>query len=109
MLAEFVRVSQSSIHRYRAGQRVTPDQVAARLHFLALVTSDLAGSYSEIGVRRWFQRSRSALGGNAVTPGQQVFDQRITDPVDPDRSPDGHRSGRRRRVVVHDQAASRSA
>ncbi len=65
MLAGLVRVSQSSIHRYRAGQRVTPDQVAARLHFLALVASDLAGSYNEIGVRRWFQRSRSALGGRS--------------------------------------------
>ncbi|MCY4626684.1 MAG: DUF2384 domain-containing protein, partial [Acidobacteria bacterium] len=35
----------------------------ARLHFLALVAGDLAGAYNEIGVRRWFDRKRSALGG----------------------------------------------
>ena len=45
----------------------TPDDVAARLHFLALVISDLAGAYNEIGVRRWFHRERSLLDGK--TPG----------------------------------------
>jgi hypothetical protein len=37
--------------------------VAARLHFLALVVGDLAGSYNEVGIRRWFERPRSLLGG----------------------------------------------
>lgn len=64
-LAELVGVSQSSLHRYRAGLRPTPDRVAGRLHFLALVASDLAGSYNDFGVRRWFGRSRSALDGRS--------------------------------------------
>ena len=39
--------------------------IAARLHFLALVIGDLAGSYNDIGIRRWFGRKRSALDGRA--------------------------------------------
>lgn len=67
LLAELVGVSPSSLHRYRTGQRPTPGRVAARLHFLAVVTSDLNGSYNDFGVRRWFRRSRSALGGRSPT------------------------------------------
>ena len=62
-LAPLLGISVSSLRRYQAGTRVTPDEVAARLHFLALVISDLAGAYNEIGVRRWFQRDRSMLDG----------------------------------------------
>jgi hypothetical protein len=68
LLARLVGVSVSSARRYRNGERVTPDDVAARLHTVALVTADLAGSYNEFGIRRWFQRSRSALGG--VSPAE---------------------------------------
>ena len=39
--------------------------IAARLHFLALLVGDLAGSYNDIGVRRWFQRQRTRLDGRA--------------------------------------------
>ncbi|HEX9727365.1 MAG TPA: hypothetical protein VGA37_02530 [Gemmatimonadales bacterium] len=60
-LAEFLHISPSSLRRYGAGARTTPDEVAARLHHLALVIGNLAGTYNEIGVRRWFGRKRSQL------------------------------------------------
>ena len=64
-LASLINVSVSSLKRYMSGERETPDGVAARLHFLALVVGDLAGSYNHIGVRRWFQRKRALLDGRA--------------------------------------------
>jgi len=64
-LASLVGVSVSSLKRYQSGERATPDSVAARLHFLALVVSDLAGSYNDIGVRRWFHRKRALLDRRA--------------------------------------------
>ncbi len=64
-LASLLDVSISSLKRYQSGERATPDGVAARLHFLALVVSDLAGSYNDIGIRRWFHRKRSLLDGRA--------------------------------------------
>ncbi len=64
-LAVLVGTSVSSLHRYRNGERATPDPVAARLHTVALITADLAGSYNDFGIRRWFQRTRAALGGTA--------------------------------------------
>src|SRR5262245_607891 len=64
-LAALINVSLSSLKRYQSGERDTPDEVAARLHFLALVVGDLAGSYNVIGIRRWFQRKRELLGGRA--------------------------------------------
>jgi len=60
-LAPLLNVSVSSLKRYQAGERTTPDDVAARLHFVALVVGDLAGSYNDIGIRRWFTRKRSLL------------------------------------------------
>jgi hypothetical protein len=62
-LAALVGVSLASARRYLAGERATPDDVAARLHFVALVVGDLAGTYDERGIRRWFERPRTALGG----------------------------------------------
>jgi hypothetical protein len=64
-LASLLNVSLSSLKRYQAGERTTPDAIAARLHFLALLVGDLAGSYNDIGVRRWFQRKRTRLDGRA--------------------------------------------
>jgi hypothetical protein len=64
-LAVLLQVSVSSLKRYQSGERETPDAVAARLHFLALVVGDLAGSYNETGIRRWFQRKRSLLDGRS--------------------------------------------
>lgn len=64
VLSRLLGISLSSARRYLSGARKTPDVIAARLHFLALVAGDLAGAYNEIGVRRWFDRRRSALGGH---------------------------------------------
>lgn len=65
LLANLLQISPASVRRYRSSARATPDDVAARLHFLANVAGDLAGTYNEIGVRRWFQRHRTALDGKA--------------------------------------------
>jgi hypothetical protein len=62
-LAALLQVSVSSLKRYQSGDRATPDTIAARLHFLALLVGDLAGSYNEIGIRRWFHRKRTQLDG----------------------------------------------
>jgi hypothetical protein len=64
-LAALLDVSLSSLKRYQSGERDTPDPIAARLHFLALVVGDLAGSYNETGIRRWFERKRTQLDGRA--------------------------------------------
>src|SRR5262245_7802192 len=63
LLAPLLGISVSSLRRYLSGERETPDDVAARLHHVALIVGDLAGAYNEVGIRRWFGRKRSALGG----------------------------------------------
>jgi len=65
LLARLVRVSPSSLRRYAAGARPTPDAVAWRLHAVARVLAALVGSYNAYGVRRWFERPRTALDGQA--------------------------------------------
>jgi hypothetical protein len=62
-LSTLLGISLSSLRRYLSGARETPDEIAARLHHLALVVGDLAGAYNEVGIRRWFDRKRSALAG----------------------------------------------
>jgi hypothetical protein len=62
-LAALLDISLSSLVRYAKGERRTPDEVAARLHLIALVVGDLAGAYNAIGIRRWFERPRTALNG----------------------------------------------
>ncbi len=64
-LAPLLGISPSSAVRYAGGERRTPDAVAARLHFIAFVSGDLAGAYNTIGIRRWFERPRAALDGRA--------------------------------------------
>jgi hypothetical protein len=64
-LASLLGTSPASLRRYAAASRTVPDPVAARVHFVALVTSDLAGSYNEFGLRRWWGRPRTALGGRS--------------------------------------------
>jgi transcriptional regulator with XRE-family HTH domain len=64
-LAELLGVSPASVRRYQRGDRTTPDPVAARLHFLAMVVSDLSGAYNDFGIRRWFVRPRTVLDGAA--------------------------------------------
>lgn len=64
-LARLLAVSPSSVRRYKENARTTPDVIAGRLHFLALVVGDLAGAYNDIGIRRWFERARTLLGNRA--------------------------------------------
>lgn len=79
-LARLLRISQSSVRRYKANARMTPDHVAARLHFLALVVGDLAGAYNDIGIRRWFDRRRTLLENRS--PGD-VLTRDEWSPTDP--------------------------
>jgi hypothetical protein len=68
MLARLLGISAASVRRYAGGARRTPDGIAARLHWLALIVGDLSGAYNEIGIRQWFDRRRAQLG--ARTPAQ---------------------------------------
>lgn len=63
LLARLLHVSVSSLRRYAAGERRTPDDAAWRLHLIARLLASLVGSYNDYGIRRWFERPRSALGG----------------------------------------------
>jgi hypothetical protein len=72
LLARMLRISESSIRRYTAGGRRTPDDIARRLHAIGGIVSALRGSYNEYGVRRWFERTRVALGGR--TPAEVIAD-----------------------------------
>ena len=65
ILARLLGVSGTSVRRYRANARTTPDDVAERLHFLSLIVGDLAGTYNEIGIRQWFERKRAQLDGRS--------------------------------------------
>ena len=64
-LSGLLGISLSSVRRYKERARETPDDVAARLHFVALVVGDLAGAYNDIGIRRWFERPRALLDDRA--------------------------------------------
>lgn len=78
-LAALLAVSPASVRRYLRGDRTTPDRIAGRLHFLAMVVSDLSGAYNDFGIRRWFGRPRQALDGAAP---QDLLDD-AWDPDDP--------------------------
>ena len=69
-LARLLGISPASVRRYAGTVRDTPDDVAARLHWLALIVGDLGGGYNEIGIRQWFDRRRTQLGGR--TPAQRL-------------------------------------
>lgn len=64
LLVSLLGVPPSYARHYAAGTHDTPDDVAARLHYIALVVRDLSGSYDDTGVRRWFTRHRIQLGGH---------------------------------------------
>jgi hypothetical protein len=64
-LAKLVNVSPSSLKRYASDDRTTPDDVADRVHWLAMVVAALSGSYNVIGIRRWFERPRVQLDGKS--------------------------------------------
>ncbi len=83
LLARLTCVSPSSLRRYLRSARVTPDDVAARAHFLALVLGHLAGAYNDIGIRRWFDRKRSHLQGRS--PGSFLVGRWNPDNAEPRR------------------------
>ena len=78
LLARLLGISTVSLRRYLSGVRRTPDDVAVRLHALALIVGDLAGAYNDAGIRRWFARPRTVLGNRApadvLTAGWQPDD-----------------------------------
>jgi hypothetical protein len=65
LAAQFGDTSVSSLRRYASGERVAPDDVAARLHHLARINAHLAGGYNDFGIRRWFLRVRPQLKGRS--------------------------------------------
>ena len=81
LLARLLCISTVSLRRYLSGVRSTPDDVAVRLHALALMVGDLAGAYDDAGIRRWFARPRTALGNRApvdiLTAGWQPDDPEV--------------------------------
>jgi hypothetical protein len=64
-LAVLIGTSRQSIARYAKSERATPNDIADRLHALAMMVSDLAGAYNEFGIRRWFHRPRNVLNGRS--------------------------------------------
>jgi hypothetical protein len=83
LLAELSGASPSSLRRYAAGERSVPDDVAARLHHLAVIVSHLAGGYNEFGIRRWFLRARPQLQGHS--PAQVLRRNWDPEAADPQR------------------------
>jgi hypothetical protein len=81
-LGELAAVSEPSLRRYAAGERQVPDAVAQRLHFLAVVTAILRGSFNEFGIRRWFDRRRQAIGNR--TPARMLRGDWTPDEPDPE-------------------------
>jgi hypothetical protein len=65
LAAQLAGISSISLRRYIAGERATPDAVAARLHHLAVIVSHLSAGYNDVGIRRWFARPRPQLDGDA--------------------------------------------
>ena len=82
-LARLLGISPASVRRYAATTRETPDDVAARLHWLALIVGDLAGAYNDIGIRQWFERKRTQLDGR--TPAQLLSGQWKPDDAGPQK------------------------
>jgi hypothetical protein len=70
-------ISLTSLRRYASGARETPDDVAWRLHVVARLLASLLGSYNSYGVRRWFERRRTALQG--MTPAETLHVARDED------------------------------
>lgn len=65
-----VGASAASLRRYAASSRETPDVIAGRLHYLALLVAILRGSFNEFGIRRWFERPHPVLDG--VSPASRL-------------------------------------
>lgn len=65
MLIRLLGIADASMRRYAGAERATPDNVAAKLHWLAILGADLAGAYNDFGIRRWMQRPRVQLDGSS--------------------------------------------
>lgn len=65
LLAALLGIGVASVRRYAKGERHCSGSVAARLHLLALLIDQLEGTYNAYGIRRWFQRPRAVLNGQA--------------------------------------------
>lgn len=63
VLARLAGISETSLRRYASAARSTPQAVAEKLHWLAMVVADLSGGYNDFGMRRWFERPRAQLDG----------------------------------------------
>ena len=72
------------MRRYVAHERPVSDEVADRAHLVTRIVGDLAGSYNERGIRRWFERPRPQLSGKtpeAILREAWGSDERAADPV----------------------------
>jgi hypothetical protein len=65
LLCKLVGVSDTSLRRYASNGRSTPQAVAERLHWIAMIVADLSGAYNPFGIRRWFERPRPQLDGRS--------------------------------------------
>jgi uncharacterized protein (DUF2384 family) len=63
LLSNLLGISPMSLRRYKEGSRETPNEVAARLHWLLITALDLSKSYNPRGVQNWFHRPRTKLKG----------------------------------------------
>ena len=71
LLARLTGMPEGTARTYPGNRREgRDDPIVERLHFLALLVSELAGSYTDVGVRRWFDRPRKALAGK--TPAETL-------------------------------------
>jgi uncharacterized protein (DUF2384 family) len=65
LLSDLLGISPISLRRYKEGERETPNETAARLHWLLITALDLSKSYNPRGVQNWFHRPRSKLKNKA--------------------------------------------
>ncbi|MHB1582794.1 MAG: hypothetical protein ACYCU7_00395 [Acidimicrobiales bacterium] len=64
-LARLVGVGASTMRRYVARERPVSDEVAQRVHLVTRIVGELAGSFNERGIRKWFERPRRQLDGRS--------------------------------------------
>ncbi|MGY2894938.1 hypothetical protein [Deinococcus sp. UYEF24] len=65
-LSKLLGVAPSSIVRYTRGERVPRDtQVVKRMQALMMIAADLGDMFNGLGVRRWYARTRTQLGGES--------------------------------------------
>ena len=74
-VCEFLEISPASLQRYQRGEREAPDDVGDRAHFLTSVIAALEGTYNDFGIRRWFERPRTAFDGRSA---RQLLGRRWT-------------------------------